>query len=145
MTNALHYGIEGTMKVKAINPSLWIFAGKGSETASPSRCSFSVTSDPSSLLNPADFFIKALLPVHRHHELAPLYVTYPTSIPPYFSDYLFRLPPSVLSPIHFFSSFDDPKCFPTFATSYLYLLIVNIVNGSYRSSVISLLIYSVLL
>ena len=34
-----------------------------------------------SLLNPADFFTKAL-PIHRHQELAPLYVTYPTSIPP---------------------------------------------------------------
>ena len=31
-----------------------------------------------SILNPADFFTKAL-PVHRHHELAPLFVTYPTS------------------------------------------------------------------
>ncbi len=31
-----------------------------------------------SLLNPADFFTKAL-PVHRHQELAPLFVTYPTS------------------------------------------------------------------
>jgi hypothetical protein len=31
-----------------------------------------------SLLNPADFFTKAL-PVYRHNELAPLYVSYPTS------------------------------------------------------------------
>jgi hypothetical protein len=31
-----------------------------------------------SILNPADFFTKAL-PVHRHHELAPLFVTYPKS------------------------------------------------------------------
>jgi hypothetical protein len=29
-----------------------------------------------SLLNPADFFTKAL-PVYRHNELAPLYVSYP--------------------------------------------------------------------
>jgi hypothetical protein len=31
-----------------------------------------------SLLNPADFFTKAL-PVYRHNELAPLYVSYPPS------------------------------------------------------------------
>ncbi len=29
-----------------------------------------------SLLNPADFFTKAL-PIYRHNELAPLYVSYP--------------------------------------------------------------------
>ncbi len=36
-----------------------------------------------SLLNPADFFTKAL-PVHRHRhqELPPLFVTYPPLLPP---------------------------------------------------------------
>ena len=33
-----------------------------------------------SLLNPADFFTKAL-PVHRHQELSPLFVTYPPPFP----------------------------------------------------------------
>ena len=33
-----------------------------------------------SLQNPADFFTKAL-PVHRHRELAPLFVHYPTPPP----------------------------------------------------------------
>ena len=33
-----------------------------------------------SLQNPADFFTKAL-PVHRHQELSPLFVTYPPLLP----------------------------------------------------------------
>ena len=57
-----------------------------------------------SLQNPADFFTKAL-PVHRHRELAPLFVHYPTTPHPcilslHYPHYTSPLPvtPSVLSP-----------------------------------------------
>jgi hypothetical protein len=59
-----------------------------------------------SLQNPADFFTKAL-PVHRHRELAPLFVHYPTPPPPppcslslHYPHYTLALPttPPVLSP-----------------------------------------------
>jgi len=57
-----------------------------------------------SLQNPADFFTKAL-PVHRHRELAPLFVHYPTPPHPcilslHYPHYTSTLPvtPSVLSP-----------------------------------------------
>ena len=57
-----------------------------------------------SLQNPADFFTKAL-PVHRHRELAPLFVHYPTPLPHpcslslHYPHYTLALPttPSVLS------------------------------------------------
>jgi hypothetical protein len=57
-----------------------------------------------SLQNPADFFTKAL-PVHRHRELAPLFVHYPPTLHPcilsrHYPHYTSPLPvtPSVLSP-----------------------------------------------
>ena len=56
-----------------------------------------------SLQNPADFFTKAL-PVHRHRELAPLFVQYPT--PP--SHPCSLQPVSTLSSLYFSSSHDSP-------------------------------------